>query len=35
MAIFTHVMSYGVDWDRLGTSGRAPCTRETPPDFHE
>ena len=23
------------DWDRLGTSGRAPRTRETLPDFHE
>ena len=28
-------MSYDVDWDRLGTSGRAPRTRETPPDFRE
>ena len=35
MAVFTHVMSYDVDWDRLGTSGRAPCTRETLPDFRE
>ena len=33
--VFTHVMSYDVDWDRLGTSGRAPRTRETPPDFRE
>ena len=32
---FTHVMSYDVDWDRLGTSGRAPRTRETSPDFCE
>ena len=29
MVIFTHVISYDVDWDKLGTSGRAPCTRET------
>ena len=35
VAVFTHVMSYDVDWDRLGTMGRAPCTRETLPDFHE
>ena len=35
MAVFTHVMSYDVDWDRLGTSGRAPRTRETLPDFRE
>ena len=35
VAVFTHVMSYDVDWDRLGTSGRAPRTRETPPDFRE
>ena len=26
---------YDVDWDRLGTSGRAPRTRETLPDFCE
>ena len=26
-------ISYDVDWDRLGTSGRALCTRETLPDF--
>ena len=32
---FTHVMFYDVDWDRLGTSGRAPHTRETLPDFRE
>ena len=32
---FTHVMSYDVDWDRLGTIGRAPRTRETLPDFCE
>ena len=35
MAVFTHVMSYDVDWDRLGTMGRAPCIRETLPDFRE
>ena len=35
VAVFTHVMTYGVDWDRLGTSGRALCTRETLPDFCE
>ena len=35
VALFTHVMSYDVDWDRLGTSGRAPRTRETLPDFRE
>ena len=35
VVVFTHVISYDVDWDRLGTSGRAPRTRETPPDFHE
>ena len=35
VAVFTHVMSYDVDWDRLGTMGRAPCTKETLPDFHE
>ena len=35
MVVFTHVMSYDVDWDRLDTSGRAPHTRETSPDFHE
>ena len=28
-------MSYDVDWDRLGTSGRAPRTRETLLDFRE
>ena len=33
MAVFTHVMSYDVDWDMLGNSGRAPRTRETPPIF--
>ena len=42
--VFTHVMSYDVHWDRLGNSGRAPCTRETArffvisvglPDIHE
>ena len=35
VTVFTHVMSYDVDWDRLGTSGRTPHTRETPPDFRE
>ena len=35
MVVFTHVMSYDVDWDMLGTSGRAPRTRETLPDFCE
>ena len=35
MAVFTHVMFYDVDWDRLGASDRAPHTRETPPDFRE
>ena len=34
-AVFTHVMSYDADWDRLGTSGIAPHTKETPPDFRE
>ena len=35
VAVFTHVMSYDVDWDKLGTMGRAPCTRDTLPDFRE
>ena len=35
VTIFTHVMSYDIDWDRLGTMSRAPCTRETLPDFRE
>ena len=35
MTVFTHVMSYDVDWDRLGTMGRVPRTRETLPDFRE
>ena len=35
VAVFIHVMSYDVDWDKLGTMGRAPCTRETLPNFHE
>ena len=35
VAVLTHVMSYDVDWDRLGTMGRAPCTRETLPNFRE
>ena len=34
-AVFTHVMSDVDDWDRLGTMGRAPRTRETLPDFRE
>ena len=33
VAVFTHVMTYDIDWDRLGTMG--PCTRETLPDFRE
>ena len=33
VAIFTHDMSYDVDWDRLGTMGRAPRIRETLPIF--
>ena len=35
VAVFTHVLSYDVDWDRLGTMGRAPRTRENLPDFRE
>ena len=35
VAVFSHVMTYDVDWDRLGTMGRAPRTRETLPDFRE
>ena len=35
VAVFTHVMFYDVDWDKLGTPGRAPRTRETLPDFCE
>ena len=35
LAVFTHIMSYDVDWDRLGTSGRAPRTGKTPPNFRE
>ena len=35
VVVFTHVMSYDVTWDRLGTMGRAPRTRETLPDFRE
>ena len=37
-AVFTHIYIYissDVDWDRLGTMGRAPCTRETLPNFRE
>ena len=33
--VFTHVMSYDVDWDRLGTMGRASRSRETLLDFRE
>ena len=29
VTVFTHVMSYDVDWDRLGTMGRAFSTKET------
>ena len=32
VAIFTHDIDVR---DRLCTVGRAPCTRETLPDFHE
>ena len=35
MTVFTHVMFYDDYWDRLGTPGRAPRTRETLPDFLE
>ena len=35
VAVFTHVMSYDVDWDMLGTMAWAPHTRETLPDFRE
>ena len=35
VAVFPHVMSYDVDWERLGTMGRAPRTRETLLDFRE
>ena len=35
VVVVTHVMSYDVDWDRLGTMGRVPRTRETLPDFRE
>ena len=35
MAVFTHVLSYDVDCDMLGTMDRAPRTRETLPDFRE
>ena len=35
VALFTHVMSYDVDWDMLGTMGRAPRIRKTLPDFRE
>ena len=32
VVVFTHDIDV---WDRLCTVGRAPCTRETLPDFHE
>ena len=32
---FTHAISNDVDWDRFGTSGRAPRTKETLSDFRE
>ena len=32
VAVFTHDIDV---WDRLCTVGRAPCTRETLPDFRE
>ena len=32
VTVFTHDIDV---WDRLCTMGRAPCTRETLPDFHE
>ena len=32
MAVFTHDIDV---WDRLCTVGRAPCTKETLPDFYE
>ena len=35
VAVFTHVISYDVDWDRLCTIGRAPSIRETLLDFRE
>ena len=35
VAVFAHVVSYDVDWDRLGTMGRDTRTRETLPDFRE
>ena len=35
VAVVTYVMSYDVEWDRLGTMGRAPRTRETLPNFLE
>ena len=35
VTVFTDVMSYDVDWDRLSTMGRAPRIRETLPDFRE
>ena len=35
MAICTHIGLYWIVWDRLGTSGRTPCTRKTLPDFRE
>ena len=35
VAVFTHVMPYDVDLDRLGTWGRASRTRKTLPVFRE
>ena len=32
MAVFTHDIDV---WDRLCIVGRAPCTKETLPNFHE
>ena len=34
-AFLLNYLSYDVDWDRLVTSGRAPRTREIPPDIRE
>ena len=33
VAVFTHVMFYDADWDRLGTSGRAPVQGRLCPIF--
>ena len=35
VVVFTHVMSYDIDWDRLGTIGRAPRIKETLLYFRE